>query len=279
MIITRSTPDTGGPDRTPRTEIKPLITGKREVNPEAYPDCSPSEAWAWKSNPAMNTWSVQMPSLKGFAKPFAMLDSQAGTTDAASAGGIEMWPFSSEYLPWSDKEDEDGETIIDANPDNWDDRMAYFVKLHRSFFDKNGLPEYGGTEIMEAVTASDRHFAGPGSEFGSRPVKQRPLRVRLAATDGLLNDKEAFIAYLSQATPVQDPTVSATTVIGQHGEWDEIWIIAIFGEEGGEGHAAYNDYVKLAQDHPWIYPLYFENVTNSDEAAEDLAIAGVPEEA
>jgi hypothetical protein len=52
--------------------------------------------------------------------------------------------------------------------------------------------------------------------------------------------------------------------------------VAIFGEEGGAGHAAYEQYVKLAKDHPWIHPYYFAGVTNGLEVAEDMATAGVP---
>lgn len=275
MIITRSEPDSGGADRTPRTEIKPLVTGAREVNPESYVDCSPSEGWPWK-NKSTNTWTIQSASIKGFTEPFAMLDSQAGTTDAASAGGVEMWPFSDTFLPWSDQKDEDGELIIDANPNNYDLRMAAFIKLHHEHFGRDGLPQYGGTEIMEAVQAGDEHFCGAGSEFGDRAREDRPLRIRVAWTDGILNDRKKFIAYLSQATPVQDPRVSATTTVGRHGEWDELWIIAIFGEEGGDGHDAYQEYVDLAKSHPWIYPLYFEDVINSNEISEDMALVTVP---
>lgn len=275
MQITRTEPDSGGANRTPREEIRPLVTGTRKVNPEALVDCSPSEAYPWAYKKT-NTWTIQMMSLKGFTEPFAMLDSQAGH-EAESAGGVEMWPFSDRYLQLSDKKDEDGKLIIDVNPSNFDERLTYFVKLHRDHFDKHGLPQYGGTEIMQAVKASDEHFMA--DEFGELPKDQRPLRVRTVFSDGALQDKKLFIAYLSNATPVTDPRVSPVTVIGRHGEWDEIWVIAIFGEEGGGGHAAYQEYVELAKTHPWIYPLYFENVTNSAEAAEDLALTGVPTQA
>jgi hypothetical protein len=273
MQITRDQVPTGGPDRTPREEIKPLVTGNREVNPEGYVDCSPSEGWPWKHKPT-NTWAIQSASIKGFTEPFAMLDSQAGTTDAASAGGVEMWPFSDVFLPLSDQRDEDGELIIDVNPNNFDTRMAAFVRLHRDHFNRDGLPEYGGTEIMEAVRAGDEHFMG--DEFGKRARDDRPLRVRVAWTDGLLNDARQFQAYLSQATAVTDPRVSPTTSIGRHGDWDEIWLIAIFGEEGGDGHAAYQQYVELAKDHPWIHPVYFEDVINGGEISEDMALMAVP---
>ena len=65
-------------------------------------------------------------------------------------------------------------------------------------------------------------------------------------------------------------------MLGQHGEWDEAWIVAIYGEEGGESRQAYEQYVEIARDHPWIHPVYFSNVMNPDETAEDIAYLAVP---
>ena len=226
--ITQDEPDTGGPNRTERKKIAPLVTGRRQVNPEAYVDVSPSLSWAWRRNPAVNTWSILVPSLKGFTEPFALLDSQAADELSAAinaggadeAGGVELWPFSDTYLRLSAKKDADGDPIIDANPGNFDERWAEFVQLHRDHFDAHGMPEYGGTEVMLAIAAGDAHFIGnpkdpqDKGEFGERPAAERPFRLRSLWTDGALEDKAGFIAYLSQATPVIDPTVSETTTIG-----------------------------------------------------------------
>lgn len=201
---------------------------------------------------------------------------------ADEAGGVELWPFSDTYLRLSAKKDADGDPIIDANPGNFDERWAEFVQLHRDHFDAHGMPEYGGTEVMLAIAAGDAHFIGnpkdpqDKGEFGERPAAERPFRLRSLWTDGALEDKAGFIAYLSQATPVIDPTVSETTTIGLDGQWDEAWLVGIFGEEGGGGHKAYEEYVELAKTHPWIYPLYFENVINDAEITEDMSLAGVP---
>jgi hypothetical protein len=260
--------------------MAPLFNGaKAEVNPEAYVDVSPSEAWPWQTDQDMCTWNVQIPSVRAVTVPFALLDSQAENEQQvaaslvdASAGGVEIWPFSDKHLAFSDKRDPEGNLIIDANPVNFDERWAYFLSIHPRYFD-NGLPGYGGTNIMTAVSASDDHFM---REFGGKTRSERPVRARMVHTDGLLKDADKFRAYLAMAAPVRSPEVSTVISLGNHKEWEEAWIIAIYGEEGGEGHRAYEQYREIAQDHPWIHPVYFASVVNPDEAAEDVAYLTVP---
>lgn len=283
--ITRSEPSTGGPNRTRREEMAPLFDGEGhdgsgvEVEPEQYVDVSPSLAWPWEMNPQMCTWLVLVPSVKGITEPFALMDSQAAAEQAraggnaeAAAGGVASYPFSNRYLPLSDQRDDEGELIIDLNPANFDQRWAHFLSMYPQYFE-NGLPMHGGTEIMAAVEAGDEHFM---DELGKRPRNKRPKRARIAHTDGLLSDEAKFRRYLSQAKPVTDLAVSTKTPLGSHGEWDEAWIVAIYGEEGGDGRKAYRQYAELAKDHPWIHPVYFANVMNAAEASEDIAYLAVP---
>jgi len=270
MQITRTEQATGGPNRTKREEMAPLLDGVRGCEPEQYPDCSPSEAWPWTTKPGVCTWTIQLASMKAFTEPFAALDTEAA--NETDAGGVATYPFSNIYLPLSDKRDEDGDLIIDVNPTNFDERMAYFMRLHSRYFE-NGLPAYGGTEVMEAIRAGDEHFMG---ELGKKPRSQRAVRSRVFWSDGLLNDAEAFLAYLGQAKAVDDPKASTVTPIGQHLEWDEVIAVALFGEEGGDGHKAYEQYAKFAKAHPWVHAYYFEGVTNGLEVAEDMALVTVP---
>jgi hypothetical protein len=279
MQIIRTEPDTGGPNRTARQEMAPLFDGKdAEVEPEQYVDVSPSEAWPWDSSPSVTTWSVQIPSVKGITEPFAVMDSQAaaeqarGGGAAEAAGGVATYPFSSRYLPLSDRRDDEGKLIIDVNPGNFDQRWGYFLALYPQFFE-GGLPAHGGTVAMAAIKAGDDHFM---DEFAERPRDKRPTRARIVHTDGLLSDEVEFRQYLSQAKPVSDPGTSTVTPLGSHGEWNEAWVIAIYGEEGGDGHKAYEQYVALAKDYPWVHPVYFAGVMNADETTEDLAYLAVP---
>lgn len=265
MQIVRTETPTGGPNRTRREEIVPLNTGTREVEPECYLDCSQSEGWPWDSNPAMCTWDVQAEAARQFTVPFEALDSQAADEQAEGSdekGGVYFYPFSNVFLPIGEGDD-DG----DLNSSNWERKMSAFAK---TYFDAAGKPQ-GGTEIMEAVQAGDSHFMdefGPGGE-NEAPRDRRPVRARVVWTDGALTDAKAFQRYLAQAVP-------GSGGYGSHGEWDEVWAIAVIGEEGGGGEDAYRQYVSLAKDHPWIHPYYFEGVANPAEVAEDMALAVVP---
>lgn len=264
MQITRTETPTGGPNRTPREEITALNTGPREVEPEGYLDFSESEGWAWDSDPAQNTWNIQIETVRQFIVPFEELDSQAAAEQAGGdeeKGGVYFYPFNNNFLPIGNGDD-DG----DLNSANFTGKMTAF--LHR--FGRRGQPQ-GGTEIMEAVRAGDKHYMG---EFRGDPRDERPVRARVVFTDGMLNDAASFRSYLEQAVLSRDG-------YGSHGEWDEVWGICILGEgrksDGtNPAKAAYDQYVTLSKDHPWIHPYLFEGVTNPAEVAEDLALAVVP---
>jgi hypothetical protein len=260
MQITRTEVPTGTEDRTRRETIVPLNTGTREVEPEMYLDCSESEGWPWNSLPAVNTWSVQIEAVRGFIVPFEVLDSQAAAEQAGGdddKGGVYCYPFSNAFLPIGDGDD-DG----DLNSSNFDEKMTAFATR---YFGSDGLPR-GGTEAMTAILAGDDHFMG---EFRDDPRDERPVRARVMWTDGKLNDAPKFQRYLGQATVTDEG-------YGSHGDWDEVWAVAILGEPGGGGKAAYQQYVDLAKTHPWIHAYYFEGVTNPAEVAEDMAVAVVP---
>ena len=263
MQITRTETPTGGTNRTRREEIVPLNTGTREVEPEAYLDCSESEGWAWDSNPSVCTWDIQLETLRQFIAPFEVLDSQAAAEQAGGddeKGGVYVYPFSNRFQPIGHGDD-DG----DLNSSNFEEKMAAFA---RSYFGPDGKPR-GGTEIMAAIRAGDDHFMG---EFRKDPRDERPVRARVVFTDGALRDEAKFRQYLGQAT-------RSAEGYGAHGDWDEVWAIAILGEPGGGGHEAYGQYQQMAKDHPWIHPYYFEAVTNPAEIAEDMALAVVPTQA
>lgn len=266
MQITRTEQPTGGPNRTRREEIVQLFTGKREVEPECYLDCSESEGWPWESNPSQSTWPIQLEAARQFIAPFEELDSQAAEEQAGGsdeAGGVYFYPFSNQFLPIGHGDD-DG----DLNSSNFERKMAAFI---RKYFDRQGNPR-GGTEIMSAVKVADKHFMDEFGPDADEPVArdERPVRARVVWTDGQLNDAGAFQRYLAQATPSPEG-------FGSHGEWDEVWAVAVIGEPGSDaGKAAYDQYVQLAASHKWIHAYYFEGVTNPAEIAEDMAVAVVP---
>lgn len=268
MQITRTEAETVSPNKTPREEIVPLNTGPREVEPELFFDFSESETWPWDSDSSKNTWDIQVEAVRQFIAPFEVLDSQAAEEQAGgddSHGGVYAYPFNHTFLPIG-KGGDDG----DLNSANFDKKVTAFLRA----YGKDGRPQ-GGTRIMEAVRASDMHFLGskrePG-EFYDTPRGERPVRARVVFTDGDLKDADEFLAYLGKAVLSKDG-------YGSHGEWDEVWAVAIIGEEGGGGHAAYNQYQRIAKDHPWVHAYYFEGVVNPAEIAEDMAVAVVPTQA
>jgi hypothetical protein len=263
MQIVRTEQPTGTGNRTRREEIVPLITGTREAEPEMYLDCSESEGWPWDSNPSTSTWDIQLEAVRNFISPFEVLDSQAAGEQSGGGdekGGVYVYPFSNNFLPLGHGSD-DG----DLNSSNFDKKMGDFMK---KYFSKEGKPR-GGTEIMTAIRAGDKHYLG---EFGREPRSERPVRARVVWTDGALSDADAFRTYLGQATPSDEG-------FGSHGEWDEVWAVAISGEAGGGGKDAYDQYVELSRNHPWIHAYYFEGVVNPAEIAEDMAVAVVPTQA
>lgn len=261
MQITRTETMTGSADRTRREDIVPLLPTETEAEPEVYIDCSQSEGWPWDSNPGTCTWDVQVEALRQFIVPFEALDSQAAAEQADGdddKGGVYAYPFSNIFLPMGD-DDDDG----DLNSSNFAVKMAAF---YRKYFDGQGHPVRGGTEIMAAVLAGDKHYMG---EMHDRPRGKRPVRMRVVFTDGLLTDAARFRAYLEQAT-------LSPKGYGSHGEWDEVWAICILGEASGGGKPAYQQYKELAATHSWIHPYYFGDVGNPAEVAEDMAVAAVP---
>jgi hypothetical protein len=263
MQIVRTEQPTGTGNRTRREEIVPLLTGTREAEPEMYLDCSESEGWAWDSNPNASTWDIQLEAVRNFIAPFEVLDSQAAEEQSGGSdekGGVYCYPFSNNFQPIGHGDD-DG----DLNSTNFDRKIGDFIK---KYFDRQGKPR-GGTEIMTAIRAGDKHFLG---EFRDEPRSERPVRARVVWTDGALNDADAFRAYLGQATPSDEG-------FGSHGEWDEVWAVAISGEAGGGGKEAYDQYLELSKNHPWIHAYYFEGVINPAEIAEDMAVAAVPTQA
>jgi len=268
MIITpieRTEKETGGPLRTDRKEIRPLFDGKREVEPEGYWDVSGSTGWeaAPPEGSKPSRYRVMSDAIRGFITPFEVLDSQAAKEQAGGdddKGGVYFYPFNHGFCPIGDGDD-DG----DLNSANFEEKMGQFEKDH---FDSDGQPQ-GGTNIMEAVAAGDRHYMsefGPGGE-NERPREQRPVRARTVWTDGELKDASAFGRYMEQSVVEHG--------VGVRKDWDEVWAVAIFGH-GTEHDTTLRQYQDLAARHPNIHVYSFDQVRNGNEVAEDMAVAVVP---
>jgi hypothetical protein len=264
MKIERTEVETGGPMRTPRTEIVPLMPGIAENEPEGYWDVSGSTGWevAPPEGSSPTRYKVMSDAIRGFIIPFEKLDSQAAREQAdgdGEKGGVYFYPFNHAFCPIGDGDD-DG----DLNSSNFEEKMAKFERDHFS----NGAPQ-GGTEIMQAIRAGDRHYMGefgPGGE-NPRPREARPVRMRTVWTDGELKDVKEFARYM------EDSTIKGG--LGVRKDWDEVWAVAIFGY--GDAHdQTLRQYQDLAKRHPNIHVYSFDQVRNGDEVAEDMAIAAAP---
>lgn len=260
MQITRDQPVTGTAGRTRREEIPQLFTGAEQLEPEFYGDCSQSEGFEWTTNPNINTWSIQVPAMKVVTGPFSMLDGKGD--------GVFTYWFNHQYLPMEGDGEED-----DMNPDNFDEKMAAFMRRYRQFF-RDGVPAAGGTEIMSAVEAADKRFL---KEFPD--PNERFYRMRIAFSDGQLNDAAKFRKYLAQTTPHKDDPQLGVHTAPDGTVWMEKWAVALLGDKDSGTREAYDQYVAIAKDHPWVHPVSFEGVTNPDEIGEDMAFMTIPAKA
>jgi hypothetical protein len=266
-VIERTEATTGGPKRTPREEIVPLITVARGSEPEGYWDMSQSTGWevAPPEGSQPSRYTVMKGAIQGFIIPFEQLDTEAAKEQAEGdddKGGVYFYPFNHQFLPIGEGDD-DG----DLNSANFAEKMGAF---ERNYF-VNGLPQ-GGTKIMEAIRAGDQHFFGtkrePG-EFFDKPRAERPIRLRTVWTDGELKDHDAFAKYM-EGSKVDENN------IGVRADWDEVWAVAVFGY-GQDHDAVLRQYQDLAKKHANIHVYSFDQVRNPDEVAEDMAIAALPQ--
>lgn len=279
MTVTRDEPTSGGPLRTERGEIAPLVRRQEleplgiGAEPEDYLDVSPSVMWTWKSNPGICTWDIEKQVLIQGLGPFAAMDSQAKNEEGG--GGVFCYPFSAEYLQMG-KDADDG----DLNPETAERKIREFITRHWGRNATGPDPEYGGTRIMSAIQAADDRFClGKKSEFRNLAVAKRPLRVRRMLGDGGFQDEAEFIEYMEQATLFEHPDGNPDSPAwGNHGEWLEVWAVAILGEDAdGKAKEAYQQYVGLKERFPWIHPYFFQKVEKAGEIAEDFAVATVPQ--
>ena len=258
--ITRTEPETGGPNRTPRDRIEPVFAESDEVEPDAAIDASSSEGWEGSSanTPgAPTTWSVQLEAFRQFVAAAEQLDSQAKGEQAGGSdekGGIYS-AFFNHGLVKIGQGDDDG----DLNSTNMS-RKIQAIWVH----DENGRPvplPWGGTNIMPTIRYLDQHYLDEFSEDENGqpvPVSGRPKRARSVWTDGAMKDFREFGARLAE---------------DHSSEWpQEEWFIAIFGY-GPDHDATLALYNQVAEKHHNVHVYSFDSVTNPAEVAEDMAVA------
>lgn len=251
MQIVRTEPTTGGPNRTPRDQVEPVFSPNDEVEPDQLGDCSSSTGWADSLAPGVTTWSVMLNAMRSFVGAAEALDSQAAGEQAGGddeKGGIYTAFFGSGLVTVG-QGDDDG----DLNSSNFE-RKVGAIRVPDERGQMVPLP-YGGTYITEACEYLDEHYL---DEFGDRPVAQRPKRARAVWTDGAMKDYREFGSRLEQDNSARWPA--------------EEWFVAILGQ-GPDHDATLQLYRQIAEKHHNVHVYSFDQVSNPEEIAEDMAVA------
>lgn len=252
--MTEPRTETGGPTRTPRSEIAPLIPQARReevgVEPVLFWDRSGSTLWSTAPggkdfpDPGSRRY-VMSEAMRQLVTHLDNLDTeekgeQAGGSD--DLGGILTFFFGSESS--------DG---IDLNPSNFERHVGKPGQM-------GDVPWGGGTYIMPAWSQALKEYDG---EFGDRPAQERPVHLAMIATDGELEDMDDF-------------QQQALTTAGPHRQF----LVMIFGADGdgdprhSQCLAQYQRVAKQQQDaephhKSYIKVVSFDSVTDPAEIAQD----------
>ncbi len=243
--------ETGGPTRTPRSEIEPVVSPARReqsgVEPVLLWDKSTSTEWSTVPGGAdypdpKSRRAVMTEAVRQLVVHLDGLDTEESGEQASGSdemGGLLTFFFSSGTSHGTD-----------LNPSNFDRKLAAMDK------------HWGGaTHIMSAWEQAQDEY---DSEFGDKPERDRPVHLVLIATDGELDDADEFAA-------------KALTTASPH----RIFLVMVFGADGDgeERHSAtLAQYAKIAaaqqandpHGKSYIKVISFDSVTDPGEIAQDM---------
>jgi hypothetical protein len=247
--MTEPRTETGGPTRTPRSEIAPLVPAARMeqvgIEPVLLWDISGSTLWSTVPggkdypDPASRR-HVMTEAIRGLVTHLDGLDTEEKAEQASGSdemGGLLTFFFGS-----------DSSDGMDLNPSNFDRKVG-------------SVPWGGGTYIMSAWEKALNEY---DEEFGDKPERDRPVHLILIATDGELDDGDDFLTR-------------ALKTAGPH----RIFVPMVFGADGdGDTRhtATLNQWSKFAADQQrndphgksWIRVVSFDSVTDPAEIAADM---------
>lgn len=235
--------ETGGPTRTPRSEIGPVISQVRReevgVEPVLLLDLSTSMDWEAAAgepqwDPKTQTGgrrAIVINALPEFVRSLEGMDSEAAAEQAGGSdekGGLLTIGFASEAVE-----------IGDLNTSNITRRL-------------NEITWGGGTVIMPAWEMALNDY---DEEFGDKPKRERPVHAVLIVTDGEATDWDQFLPVLESA------------------DAHRIFVCAVVGydEDNSKKHSRTVDaYSKVAAHNPHVKVVSFDSVTDPAEIARDL---------
>lgn len=241
-----STPrqETGGPDRTPRSEITPVVSANRKKEPVLLLDLSTSMDWsATDENDRTHDWpsdasrrAIAIGALPHLVRALEDEDSEAAAEQAGGSdemGGLLTFGFASSPVE-----------IGDLNTSNLERRL-------------NEITWGGGTVIMPAWQQA---LADYDEEFGDREPADQPTHLVLVLTDGEASDFHQFEDVLLTASAKR---AFAVAIIGHGAKALATYRAYKAAAEKQQG----ND--KYGKSH--ISVVLFDGVSDPTEIGEDLA--------
>jgi len=240
-MTTSERTETGGPTRTPRSEITAAVPASRKKEPVLLLDLSGS--MDWDAAPGGSEWNgtsggrrgIVIEALHGLVSALEDEDSEATAEQAGGSddlGGLMTHGFASEHVE-----------IGDLNSSNLERKL--------------GQIQWGGrTFIMPAWKAA---LADYDEEFGDRDPDEQPTLLTLVLTDGEADDWAEFGPVLEKAN------AKRVFVVGVVGHSDKHDATVRAYQQASERNRVQDKYGK---EH--VKVVSFDAVTDPKEIAEDL---------
>jgi hypothetical protein len=240
-MVSEATAETGGPNRTPRSQIRPAVSANRNKEPVLLLDLSTSMNWGaadeygpeWPDPGSRR--AIVIEALHGLVRVLEEEDTEAAAEQAGGSdelGGLMTHGFGNQHVE-----------IGDLNSSNLQRRL-------------NEISWGGKTYIMPAWRAA---LADYDEEFGDRDPDEQPVMLTLVLTDGEADDWQEFEAVLEKASAKR---VFVVAIVG-HGRKHDATLTAY------QSAARKN----LAQDRfgkAHVEVVSFDAVTDPEEIAFDL---------
>jgi len=233
--------ETGGPNRTPRSEIGPAVSANRKKEPVLLLDLSTSMDWGAADErsgdyPDPNSRrAIVIGALHGLVRALEAEDSEAAAEQAGGSderGGLMTHGFANEHVE-----------IGDLNTSNLERRL-------------NSIQWGGRTYIMPAWRAA---LADYDEEFGDRDPDEQPVMEVVVLTDGEADDWMEFEPVLEKATAKR---VFVVAIVGSGPKHDAT--LRAY-QEGARKNQAQD---KFGKSH--VKVVSFDSVIDPEEIATDL---------
>lgn len=245
--------ETGGPNRTPRSEIQPAVAANRKKEPAFAIDFSTSMDWSAQDEnnkseeypSPMSRRAIVMQALPLLVARLESEDSEAAGEQAGGSddlGGVYTVGFASSSFE-----------LGDLNSSNIERKLQTA---------KWG----GGTHVVDAIQMLIEDYQ---EEFGDRTGDEQPVHEIMILTDGQADDWQALEPYLLNAGQRREDSSGITY-------WPT-YVVAIVGH-GDTSLKVYNEYRQVADQNKakdrlgrgHVTVVNFDSVTNPTELAEDL---------